>query len=216
MQLFIFNHSAWGNPAKLELSGWSWPQLTTQTLPYRPGDTNCMFNLEKFLLEWPFHIFTILGDFYRISFDLTLLPREKKGGSRRLDLVFVRQSINVRLGLRTPSVNGNNGLNPGPSCQVKWDRREGPFPSIFTRVSLPLHASISFLFFSRFSQSWLFSSVLVSELAFFNSLLFSSAPIAYRHLARLLEPRPYPYLHLRSSIFDLKMCFMYYVHFFTN
>ena len=149
----IFNRAVELLPAKLELSGWSWPQLTTQALPYRPGDTNCMSNLKKFLLEWPFHIFTIFGDFYRISFDPTLLPREKKGGSRRLDPVFVRQSINVRLGLCAPSVNGSNGLGTGPSCQIKWDRREGPFLSIFTRVLLLLHASISFRFFSRFSQN---------------------------------------------------------------
>jgi len=152
-QLFIFNHSVECLTAKLGLPDWSWLQLTIQALLYRPGDTNCMSNLKKFLLEWPFHIFTIFGDFYRISFDPTLLPREKKGGSRRLDPVFVRQSINVRLGLCAPSVNGSNGLGTGPSCQIKWDRREGPFLSIFTRVLLLLHASISFRFFSRFSQN---------------------------------------------------------------
>ena len=52
----------------------------------------------------------------------------------------------------------------------------------------------------------------MSELAFFNRLLFSSAPIAYKHLARLLEPQSYPHLCLYSRTSNLMMCYMCVVH----
>ena len=79
-------------PSKLESSGWLWAQLTTQEHPYHQGDAICSFNLNHYCcLQW-FRIFT----FYRVfSFDFSvdfLLPREKRVGSWRLDLVFIRHN----------------------------------------------------------------------------------------------------------------------------
>jgi len=54
----------------------------------------------------------------------------------------------------------------------------------FPRPSSTGHLQFLLIFFLRFPPSWLSSSVPLSEFAFLNRPLFSSAPIANEHLAR--------------------------------
>ena len=94
-------------------------QLTTQGVPSRIDDTNCMLNLKFFYYGIGGSVILLFsGFFYDFPLNFFLFTVEKKVSSTCLDVALVHQCIGAPFGLCAPCLNTENDLKRGPICRV--------------------------------------------------------------------------------------------------
>jgi hypothetical protein len=197
---------AWCLPAQLKLSNWFMLQLTTQGVPSRIDDTNCMLNLKFLLWHRRFCDFTIFRIFLRFSFEFLPFYSGEEG---LFDL--------SRRGFGAPMHRSPFWSMCTMFKHRKW-LKEGTHLSGLIRLSasfFPLcftHDRTSpFLldFYWNFTDLEDFFAVIVRKTVFLFFFLFPASPIACSHVddASRIQIHLYPLLH--RHVFEFNTCYVY-------